>query len=202
MAEVFSPERLRLARQRRGLLGQELATRLNVTRRSVTSWENGSKTPNDDNVSSLASTLDYPRGYFYLDAPPLLEGGTFRSLARMTAKQASQATAAGAQAVELDNWITAHYRRPEPRLPDLRDVEPETAAEALRADWGIGFRPLPNLVHLMEKNGIRVYSLVHGGIEVDAYSAWCGNTPFVFLNTIKTPERSRMDASHELGPNS
>ncbi len=34
---------------------------------------------------------------------------------------------------------------------------------------------------------------------MDAYSFWRNETPYVFLNTIKTAEHSRMDAAHELG---
>jgi Zn-dependent peptidase ImmA (M78 family) len=58
---------------------------------------------------------------------------------------------------------------------------------------------LPNLVHLLESRGIRVYSLVHQGADFDAFSVWYGGIPFVFLNTTVTTERSRMDAGHELG---
>ena len=57
-----------------------------------------------------------------------------------------------------------------------------------------------NLVHLLEAKGIRVFSLAgERGKQVDAYSLWCDRTPFVFLNTMKTPEHGRMDAAHELG---
>ena len=31
------------------------------------------------------------------------------------------------------------------------------------------------------------------------FSHWQGDVPFIFLNTTKTAERSRMDAAHELG---
>jgi Zn-dependent peptidase ImmA (M78 family) len=35
--------------------------------------------------------------------------------------------------------------------------------------------------------------------EVDAFSMWRQDTPFVFLNTQKSAEHSRFDAAHELG---
>ncbi len=63
--------------------------------------------------------------------------------------------------------------------------------------WGIAQFPTSSI--LLEKHGVRVYSLVHDGADVDAFSYWQGTTPFIFLNTTKTAERSRMDASHELG---
>jgi Zn-dependent peptidase ImmA (M78 family) len=108
------------------------------------------------------------------------------------------ARAAGSQAVALDMYITEKFKRPSPTVPDLRGFSPQNAAEAVRAQWGLGYRPIPNLVHLLEKNGVRVYSLVHEGGEIDGFSTWQGNFPFIFLNTTKTAERSRMDAAHEL----
>lgn len=70
---------------------------------------------------------------------------------------------------------------------------------ALRTVWGLGIRPVGNLVHLLEAKGVRIYSLAHESREVDAFSFWWEERPFVFLNTVKSAERSRFDAAHELG---
>lgn len=200
MNALFSPDRFRLARERRGLFKQELAARIGVSPRAVSFWESGDDEPKPENLDALSRVLDFPRGHFFGDAPALLASAEFRSLARMTAKQRMKALAAGAQAVALDEWIEARFERPEARVPDLRDnASIEVAADNLRATWGLGFQPIPNLVHLLESKGIRVYSLVHEGATVDAFSDWHGGTPFVFLNTQKTAERSRLDAAHELG---
>ncbi len=148
----------------------------------------------------LSRELRFPETYFFGDAPPTLENWAFRSLARMTARQRDKALAAGAQAVSLDIWLDALIHRPTPTIPDLREhSSPEDAAIALRAAWGLGYRPLPNVVHLMEAHGVRVYSLVQDGASFDAFSVWHGEVPFVFLNTTTTPERQRMDGCHEIG---
>ncbi|WP_328431419.1 ImmA/IrrE family metallo-endopeptidase [Streptomyces sp. NBC_00453] len=55
------------------------------------------------------------------------------------------------------------------------------------------------MVHLLEAHGVRVFSLPPDSLEVDAFAVWRGSIPFVFLNTMKTVERSRFDAAHELG---
>jgi Zn-dependent peptidase ImmA (M78 family) len=78
-------------------------------------------------------------------------------------------------------------------------MSPEAAAEALRHYWGLGEQPIKNLVHLLEANGVRVFSLAIDAREVDAFSLWSDGKPFVFLNTQKSPENSRFDAAHELG---
>ncbi|HEX3692632.1 MAG TPA: ImmA/IrrE family metallo-endopeptidase [Solirubrobacteraceae bacterium] len=73
------------------------------------------------------------------------------------------------------------------------------AAEALRQFWGMGENRAPNMIHLLEAHGARVFSLAQECVEVDAFSFWRDGAPYVFLNNQKTPERSRMDAAHELG---
>jgi Zn-dependent peptidase ImmA (M78 family) len=55
------------------------------------------------------------------------------------------------------------------------------------------------MVHEMEIHGVRVFSLALDAKEVDAFSLWSGGVPFVLLNTMKSGERSRFDAAHELG---
>jgi Zn-dependent peptidase ImmA (M78 family) len=55
------------------------------------------------------------------------------------------------------------------------------------------------MVHLLEQHGVRVFSLAEECRQVDAFSVWRSGKPFVFLNTMKSGERSRFDAAHELG---
>lgn len=46
---------------------------------------------------------------------------------------------------------------------------------------------------------MRIFSLSEGNKNVDAFSFWRDGTPYIFLNTFKSAERSRFDAAHELG---
>ncbi|MEY9889282.1 Zn-dependent peptidase ImmA (M78 family) [Catenulispora sp. MAP5-51] len=55
------------------------------------------------------------------------------------------------------------------------------------------------MVHLLEANGVRVFSLPPEFADINAFAHWRDGTPFVFLNTTTTPERGRFDAAHELG---
>jgi Zn-dependent peptidase ImmA (M78 family) len=125
---------------------------------------------------------------------------SFRSLSKLPASQRDAALAAGTFAKELCTWIEQRFALPEPNIPELRGFEtPEAAAEALRAEWGLGERPLKNTVHLLEAHGVRVFSLPVDSRAVDAFSLYHGSKPFVFLNPKKTAERARFDAVHELG---
>ena len=118
----------------------------------------------------------------------------------MPAKDRDAALSAGSIAFLFDDWIASRFSLPAVDLPDLKeDIDPEAAAEHLRFRWGLGDRPISNLVHLLESRGVRVFSLSENTKSVDAFSLWRRGVPYVFLNTFKTAERSRFDAAHELG---
>lgn len=120
-------------------------------------------------------------------------------MARMTASQRDAALGAGALAFLLNAWIERRFALPNADVLDLRSEAPETAAAALRQHWGLGERPVKNVVHLLESKGVRVFSLAEQSLEVDAFSLWRNDTPFIFLNTMKSAEHGRFDAAHELG---
>jgi Zn-dependent peptidase ImmA (M78 family) len=198
---TFTPSRLILARRRRGLTISVLAARIGLSTRRLSAFEHGDAVPTEATLAALALALDFPRSAF--SAPdvemPTSESASFRALTSMTAAQRDSALGAGAIAMMLSAWIDERFRLPAVDVATLRDEDPEAAAAALRALWGLGEQPVRNMVHLLEVHGVRVFSLEERGDEVDAFSLWRNDVPFVFLNTGKSGERSRFDAAHELG---
>lgn len=200
--QLFNPTRLTLARKRRGLTMTKLAGAIGVEPRSISAYEKGEFGPEGERLARLASTLEFPEEFFFgddLDAPTP-DIASFRALSKMTAGQRDTALSSGAIALMLNEWIETRFELPAPDLPDLsREGDPEAAAQALRQLWTLGELPIKNMVHLLESRGIRVFSLSMDATEVDAFSMWRQDTPFVFLNTGKSAEHSRFDAAHELG---
>lgn len=200
--ETFNPTRLTLARKRRGLRMTRLAKLIEVEPRSISAYENGEFSPEPDKLEKLAFILNFPVTFFCGETldEPTPDIASFRSLTRMTAGKRDTALGAGAIALMLNKWIEQRFELPVANLPDLGRVgNPEAAAEALRRQWGLGELPIKNMVHFLESKGVRVFSLSIDAAEVDAFSMWQEDTPFVFLNTKKSAERSRFDAAHELG---
>lgn len=198
----FNPSRLTLARKRRGFTMRKLATAIGVEPRSVSAYEKGEFGPDNERLASLASALRFPETFFFGDDldEPTPDIASFRALSKMTAGQRDTALGSGAIALMLNAWIEARFELPWADLPDLsREGDPEAAARALREQWALGELPVKNMIHLLEAKGVRVFSLSVDALEVDAFSMWRGNTPFVFLNTKKSAEHSRFDAAHELG---
>ena len=197
----FNPDRLELARRRRGMTKGSVAQAIGLSTRTLTRYLNSEWEPDPSTVDRLASVMDFPVGFFYgptLDeiAP---EGPSFRALSRMTGRQRDQAVAAGELGVFLSDWIDERFGLPTPNVPQYAVATPEAAAMGVRNHWALGERPASNMIHLLELHGVRVFSLAEDTLAVDAYSFWRGETPFIFLNTSKSAERSRMDAAHELG---
>lgn len=199
---MFTPSRLTLARQRRGLTKESLAERVGLTSRSIISYEGGEAEPTLESLERLARVLEFPVDFFSSEEvdqiPP--EAASFRALSTMTARQRYAALAAGCLAMEMAKWVEARFDLQSAEFPpDCDSLTPELAAEATRAHWKLGERPIRNMLHLLELHGVRVFSLVEECRALDAFSLWRDETPFIFINTVKTPERSRFDAAHELG---
>ncbi len=197
----FNPSRLDLARRRRGLTKTVLAERAGISTRILTAYAMLEKDPSAETVAQLSQVLSFPTSFFYggdVDEPPV-DASSFRALTRLTARQRDQALGSGAVALLFSDWIASRFELPEQSVPTYKAVDAETAADAVRREWGLGSRPIKNMVHQLEAHGVRVFSLSEDCREVDAYSFWRASTPYVFLNTLKSAERSRMDAAHELG---
>lgn len=197
----FSPTRLQLARKRHGLTIAALASRTGLSTKSLSSYENGHSAPTMETVATLASSLELSPTFFAgadLDEVPV-GAVSFRALSKMTARQRDRGLAAGRVAILINDWIEARFRLPAPEIPTLTGRRPEVAAHELRARWGLGDRPIRNMVHLLEARGVRMYSLTHDNNNLDAFCTTWRGRPFVFLNTSKSGERGRFDAAHELG---
>ena len=198
---MFTPARLTLARQRRQLTAAALARQVGLNPRFVSDFERGRREPADDDLAGIADSLGFPVEFFLGDEPARLTEDvvSFRARTKLPARRCAGALAAGQLAVEFNAYLERSFSLPDTDVPDCSTLGPEAAAETVRTQWQLGTRPAPNLVHLLEAHGIRVFSLGVENTDVDAFSFWHDGTPFVFLNTVKSAAHGRFDAAHELG---
>src|SRR5260370_15231783 len=148
----------------------------------------------------IAELLDFPAEFFHGDDldVPVPEYVSFRSLSRMTARMRDKALSQGSMACLFTTWLEKKFELPMPNIPDLRleACQPEEAGASLRRLWGLGELPIRNMVHLLEANGVRGFALSVDAKEVDAFSLWSGDTPFVLLNTMNSGELSPSAPAH------
>ncbi|MFJ1913052.1 helix-turn-helix domain-containing protein [Streptomyces sp. NPDC088147] len=199
---MLTASRLVLARKRRRMTLSALTKKSGISVRSLTAFENGHKVPSPETLEILAEALGLPVAFFTAsDVEEIaLDTVSFRALSKMSALDRDSARGAGRIVVEINDWIERSFGLPEPHVPTLPHLSPEEAADRVRGLWGLGEAPIPNMVHLLESHGVRVFSLAADCSSVDAFSfRWKRTRPFVVLNLEKSGERGRFDAAHELG---
>jgi Zn-dependent peptidase ImmA (M78 family)/transcriptional regulator with XRE-family HTH domain len=199
---MFNSKRLSLARKRRRLTAKGLAELTGLSAMTITRLEKGENQPDSDTVGRIATALDFPSEFFYADDPEDLdtEAVSFRSLSKMSAKERDAAVSAGSLGLQLSDWVEKRFSLPAPNLLDLSyETNPEAAARSVRQYWGLGEKPVGNVIGLLETNGVRVFSLSENTKTVDAFSFWRDDRPYIFLNNFKTAEHSIFDSVHELG---
>ena len=199
---MFNPSRLELARKRRRYTATSLAERAGIAPVTLSRIVNGKQSPDEETIEKLVQALGFPREFFLGEEidPIDASAASFRSLKSITARERDAAIAAGSLAYLMSDWVKARFNLPATDLLDLaHERDPAGAARTLRHYWAMGEKPIGSMIKLLETKGIRVFSLAENTRNVDAFSCWRNDEPYIFLNTFKTAERSRYDAAHELG---
>lgn len=179
-----------------------VAESVGLSTNTIHRYETGELKPSDENLRQIAEALEFPRVFFESDEDldqPRIDNASFRGLASKTDKTMKAALQSGTLAYLFDDWVSKRYNRVPLDLPEYpAEMKPQIAAKLLRQEWRLGDKPIENMVHLLEAKGVRVFSLAENNKDIDAYSVWRDDIPYIFLNRFKSAERSRFDAAHEL----
>lgn len=213
MEKELVPYRIRQARISRSMSMAELAELLDVSKQLISQYEIGKTEPRDGKLNDLSRVLKYPVSFFY---KPLLQNNTASSIvffrSNRTARKKSKDAAKEKIEIfcEIVNYLEQYVNLPELNFPkvayedegitSLDNETIESYALALRKAWGLGIRPIENLMVEVQKNGIHVSKIGLRLQRIDAFSTWTNNRPYIFLNDDKnTNARIRFDIAHELG---
>ena len=207
----FSGDRLRSAREARGLSGAALAELVDVSRSAISQYERGIQTPSPKVVQEISDKLNLPPKYF-MSTPPMVDQTPvfYRSFsaALKTARTKSERKLEWLHEIvwKLEQQLEfPAVNLPSFDLPDdvlqlsLDDIE--DFAKQTRRFWQLGDGPISSLVQLLENNGVIVARQFLDSLKLDAFSNWNGASkrPFVVLGSDKgSAVRSRFDAAHEL----
>ena len=173
----FRGERLKNARLLRGLTLTELADQTNISKQSLSQYENGS-IPDIQRVMAIARALDFPAEYFLQEdkCKTITEVTYFRSLTsatRMSRKAHSLKLECVAKVFQI---LEQYVEFPILNLPKVEFVgndnefddvaqeamqeEIESIALVMREHWGLGLLPISNLQLTLEENGMRVTGFI------------------------------------------
>ncbi len=206
-------QRLKLARSAAGLSlrGLEEKIRNRVTAQAIGKYERNESMPGSGVLIALADALDVSVDYLVGDQEMVLEAVDFRKKTITSRREESQVEATVLYFLErylmveeLLNLPSVEWHSPrEAPYPVMRDVsEADRAAQSLRDHWGLGNDPIPNLVELLEEQGIKVLAVDLtniDGLTARVRRAEKGAVPVIVVNRKEWGERQRFTLAHELG---
>ena len=204
----FNPARLKEARLLRGYSITELAAELNISRQAISQFELGESIPKLETLLNIMKVLQFPRTYFFKPNKKQFIGNTFfRASSKLTKKIKDIQVQKSLYGYEIYDYLSQIVQFPELNLPkyhyDLgwNKQNIEHLAYTLREHWGLSDKPILNMVNLLEKNGIIVFSVdTDSRSVVDAFYQHRSDRPFIFLGNDKPSAfRRQLDAAHELG---
>lgn len=217
----FYGERLKNARMYRGLTLTELAKRTEISKQSISLYENGNNVPDHMKVRLLAAELNFPYDYFFQTDNYVAKTETtyFRSLASANKKDRTAQSIKLEYVAKMYEILLEYISFPVMNLPsvdfegydDVFECESEEAikeiegiAQQVREYWRIGDEPIKDLQYLLEKNGIIVTGFNTNEDKIDAFSQRTivegKNIYFIAVALGSRPEgRIRFDMAHELG---
>ncbi|MEK3821350.1 XRE family transcriptional regulator [Cytobacillus sp. FSL W8-0315] len=212
--QVFRPEKLKEARESRGLTIRELATDIGLgTHQALSKYENGKSTPPAEVLIKLMNKLEVPFSYFFEDASYHSNNEIvyFRSKANATSKLKRIHEIKIAWLMKIFYYLDSILDFPPSDLPesiinhqdffrptDYKEIE--TIALTLRKHWNLNNGPIDNITRLFEKHGIVVSLIKSDNFSIDACSKWLGNKLFIIVgNDRSVPSRVKFTLAHELG---
>lgn len=205
-------DRVRQAREIRGLTQAELAERIGVTQPTIAQIERaGSQQlfePSSEIMEAIALQTSFPLAFFRQESGPELPLGSllYRTRSSLLTSQDKRRLHQLTRLIyEIAEKMeqTPRLNTIPVRLPRVVNEDPVTAARVTRAHLGLSpDTPVKNLLLQIEKNGVLVFALPYTIDEHDAFSFWSDSQPrrpLIVISDGKPGDRQRFTLAHELG---
>lgn len=201
---MINGDRLKFARELRGITQAELAGRIGVSQATIALIEGGRSQPPPELVEAIAFQMGLPPAFLRKPETTDFPLGSllFRRRASMTAAEEKRVHRAGQMVFEVAKELRRHVTTLPVRLPQ-HVTDPTLAARATRSALGLSpDSPIKNLVLALEGAGVLILVLpwpMEGG---DAFSAWVGDegeVPAIAVSGVTTGDRLRLSVAHETG---
>jgi Zn-dependent peptidase ImmA (M78 family)/transcriptional regulator with XRE-family HTH domain len=198
----FNRERLTEIRTMRGMTMEQLAIALEKTKQMVSKYEDGDSIPQTEAIKKMAQILSVPVNYLFKESVAFKTDSStlfLRAPLSTPKKTRMHARIVSSWGYEISCAIK-HIPKPFSNLSiDGHLSIPEKAME-LRRQWGLGTRPINNMVELLESRGFNIFTIDSPKLKTEAYSQIINSTPVIVINKqIGTAVRQRLSLAHELG---
>lgn len=201
--------RLHRARKAAGLSLRDLGGRVGVSHAAIKKYEDGNAMPSSDILLELSRTLKVRTEYFFRPDPVALEGIEYRKRSSLPKKRLDAITHEVLD--QIERRIELENLFPQSPVKSFAPVEGvnehitsmdqiEDVADRVRSAWNLGFDPIPDLIDVLETNGIRVF-MIEADTEnkFDGLAARVNGMPIVVVGRHWPGDRQRFTLAHELG---
>ena len=217
----FRGEQLKNARQLRGFTITALAELTDISKQSISLYENGENKPEYPRTVALANALRVPTVFFFSEdvCQTKTPATYFRSLASASKLTRTSQILKLEYVAKMYEALLEYIDFPSLNLPpieysgmyDLNDIdsldamcrELEAVAIQVREYWGLGDGPIEDLQYILESHGIIVTGFDTIEDDIDAFSQRTilknNEVCFIAVDQGRKPEgRIRFDMAHEL----
>lgn len=196
-------ERVKQAREIRGMTQGELAERVDASQPHISLIEQNAETPSESLLEAMALATGFPTAFFLRPSGPDFPLGSllYRKTRKIAASEAAQIRQTARAALELVGYLGKRYRSIPVSIPRV-SCEPSEAAQIVRSHLGVSpDGPIPGLLRKLERAGVVVLYLPCSIEGFNAFSAWSDEEtrrPVIFLQRLNAGDRIRFTLGHEL----
>jgi Zn-dependent peptidase ImmA (M78 family)/DNA-binding XRE family transcriptional regulator len=196
-------EKIKQARELRGLTQAALATKLKVTQGRIAQIEGGFREAADSLIADIAYHTELPISYFSREPETYLSAGSllFRARTSVSKRDIVQSLRDAEHVFGLAQTMARNLDIPVVLSPSEED--PKDAARKARMILGLSdTEPIRNLIRILERAGVWVLAIpaMKGR---DAFCCWAENggsqVPVIAISPGCPGDRLAMNLSHELG---
>ena len=206
------PERIREAREARGLQLDAFAELLQVTKQAVARYESGLASPSGATMGRIIGVTGQPPSFF-VSARSRSGSGIapfWRALKRVELHHRKRIARRLEWVSDIVAYLDQFIDLPELSLPPVEfdltaeaseQIEQiERAADALREHWSLGRGPVRDLSAILELHGFIVIRERVDCQDMDAVSCWQAGRPYILYSSeVTSGPRVGYNLSHELG---
>lgn len=206
MREIFS-KKLFTARKLAGLTLEELSSKTQISKQTLSKYENEQVTPNGDSIVKLCEALQVKPDYLLSET---IQTGELQNLKFREEHKINETELEWIKVntlIKMENYLLLEklaneicdFKNPIEDIVVKTQSDAKKAAGTLRKRWKLGSEPIRNVIDTLESNGVKI-------IELECTTAFEGlsgnfNTiPVIVVNSsVEEVTRKRFTILHELG---
>lgn len=203
MLENINPHMLVLGRESRGISQSELANEVGISQGKLSKAEKGEQSLPNESFKRICDVLDYPETFFFQRTPTApVSHYYYRKRVIIPQKVMVQIEAAVKIFRQNIDSLSEAIELPEFKLKSFNpeSCSPEEVARKCRYILNVEKGPIPDLVNLLENNGVVIVKTDLFNEKIDGLSTISEKgIHIIFLNARMPNDRQRFSLAHELG---